>query len=100
MEVKLGRGPVTQIFYQNPVFLCDNQIIYYKVEIQDDEDLQNMFSSHEYSGYDSIELYIILREPQLSHMVDPLETEQAEVDVVDEEEEDELEFDDMVNDDF
>ena len=33
-------------------------------------------------------------------MVDPLETEQAEVDAVDEEEEDdELEFDDMVNND-
>ena len=59
-----------------------------------------MFSSHEYSGYDSIELYITLREPQLSQVVDPLDIEQVEVDVVDEEEEDdELEFDDMVNDD-
>ena len=42
----------------------------------------------------------MLREPQLSQVVDPLETEQAEVDAVDEEEEDdELEFDEMVNDD-
>ena len=59
-----------------------------------------MFSSHVYSGYDSIELYIMLREPQLLQVVDPLETEQVEVDVVDKEEEyDELEFDEMFNDD-
>ena len=40
------------------------------------------------------------REPQVTQVVDPLETEQAEVDAVDEEEDDdELEFDEMVNDD-
>ena len=75
-------------------FFGNNQIIFYKVEVQDDEDFQNMFSSHMYSGYDSIELYIMLREPQVTQVVDPLENEQAEVDEVDEEEEDdELEFD-------
>ena len=61
-----------------------------------------MFSSHEYSGYDSIELYVMLREPQpqVTQEVDPLENEQDEVDAVDDEEEDnELEFDEMVNDD-
>ena len=53
-----------------------------------------MFSSHVYSGYDSIELYIMLREPQVTQAVDLLETEQADVDAVDEEEEDDkLEFD-------
>ena len=39
LEAKLGRGPVTQIFYQNPVFFGNNQIIVYKIEVQDDEDL-------------------------------------------------------------
>ena len=64
-----------------------------------------MFSSHEYSGYDSIELYIVLQEPQLSQptqsqVIDPLKDEQSKVDVVKEEEEDEeLDFDNMVNDD-
>ena len=47
-----------------------------------------MFSIHVYSGYDSIELYIMLREPQVTQVVDPLENEQDEVDAVGDEEED------------
>ncbi|XP_058737866.1 uncharacterized protein LOC131609997 [Vicia villosa] len=64
-----------------------------------------MFANHEYSGHDSIELYVMLQDPQLSQpiesqVVDPIEAELAEVDVVEEEEEDEeLKFDNMVNDD-
>ena len=31
-------------------FFGNNQIIFYNVEVEDDEDLQDMFSSHVYSG--------------------------------------------------
>ena len=41
LEAKLERGPVSQIFYQSPVFFGNNQVIFYKVEVQDDEDFQN-----------------------------------------------------------
>ncbi|XP_058749008.1 uncharacterized protein LOC131621962 [Vicia villosa] len=58
-----------------------------------------MFYNHGFSGYDSIELYVLLQQPNESQVVDPIEVEQAEVDVIDEDEEDpELAFDDMVND--
>ncbi|XP_058776761.1 uncharacterized protein LOC131651108 [Vicia villosa] len=62
-----------------------------------------MFVNHEYSGYESIELYVTLPEVQPSQLVesqviDSLVDEQAEVDVVDEEEEaPEIEVDHMVN---
>src|SRR4051812_45103979 len=72
--------------------------------IATDEDLQDMFTTHEYSGLDSIELYVTLQvETQetnvvQSQVIDTSVNEQDEVDVIDEEEEDlETEFDDMVN---
>ena len=66
LEAKLERGPVSQIFYQSPVFFGNNQVIFYKVEIQDDEDFQNMISNHVYSGNDSIELYVLFQELVMS----------------------------------
>lgn len=53
-----------------------------------------MFLSHEHFGFNDIELYILQQQNQLSQFVDPSQVfceidddEQAEVDVVDEEEE-------------
>src|SRR4051812_23905888 len=72
--------------------------------IATDEDLQDIFTTHEYSGLNSIELYVTLQvETQETHVVqsqviDPPVNEQDEVDVIDEEEDDlETEFYDMVN---
>src|ERR1051325_2377658 len=97
LKTKLRRGPTSHIFYQHPVFTGENQVTFYQVHVEDDEDLQNMFCNHEYSAYDSIELYVVFQDTE---RVDPTEEEQAEVDVVDEEEEaDEMQFNNMVNKD-
>ncbi|XP_058754621.1 uncharacterized protein LOC131627783 [Vicia villosa] len=62
-----------------------------------------MFANHEYSGYEYIELYVTLPEVQPtqlveSQVIDSLVDEQAEVDVVDEEEEaPKIEVDHLVN---
>ena len=95
LENKLRRGPTSNIFYQHPVFTGENQVTFYQVAVEDDEDLQNMFCNHEYSGYDSIQLYVVFQDTE---RVDPTEEEQAEVDVADEEEEaEETQFNIMVN---
>ncbi|XP_058741164.1 uncharacterized protein LOC131613519 [Vicia villosa] len=103
LETKLAMGGVSQIFYQYQFLRGDNPVKFIQVEIKDDEDMQNMFANHEYSGYECIELYVTLPEVQPTQMVesqviDALGDEQAEVDVVDEEEEaPEIEVDDLVN---
>src|ERR1051325_3151181 len=70
LENKLRRGPTSNIFYQHPVFTGENQVTFYQVAVEDDEDLQNMFCNHEYSGYDSIELYVVFQDTE---RVDPTE---------------------------
>ncbi|XP_058767146.1 uncharacterized protein LOC131640781 [Vicia villosa] len=103
LETKLAMGGVSQIFYQYRFLRGDNPVKFIQVEIKDDEDMQNMFANHEYSGYECIELYVTLPEVQPTQMVesqviDALGDEQAEVDVVDEEEEaPEIEVDNLVN---
>ncbi|XP_058733968.1 uncharacterized protein LOC131605653 [Vicia villosa] len=103
LETKLAMGGVSQIFYQYRFLRGDNPVKFIQVEIKDDEDMQNMFANHEYSGYECIELYVTLPEVQTTQMVesqviDALGDEQAEVDVVDEEEEaPEIEVDNLVN---
>ncbi|XP_058765804.1 uncharacterized protein LOC131639320 [Vicia villosa] len=103
LETKLAMDGVSQIFYQYRFLRGDNPVKFIQVEIKDDEDMQNMFANHEYSGYECIELYVTLPEVQTTQMVesqviDALEDEQAEVDVVDEEEEaPEIEVDNLVN---
>lgn len=99
---------MAQIIYKNPVFFTDNQVKFYQLKIQDDEDVQNMFLSHEHFGLNNIELYILQQRNQLSQIVDPSQVfcetedeEQVEVDVVDEEEEEnEILVDQIVNDDI
>ncbi|XP_058766187.1 uncharacterized protein LOC131639741 [Vicia villosa] len=102
LETKLAMGGVSQIFYQYRFLRGDNPVKFIQVEIKDDEDMQNMFANHEYSGYECIELYVTLPEVQPTQMVesqviDALRDEQAEVDVVDEEEAPEIEVDNLVN---
>ena len=69
-----------------------------------------MFRTHEQSGFDEIELYVLLQQPDQSQVVDPSqdfkeedesnEDNHPEVDVIDQEEEDdEAMIDCMVNDD-
>lgn len=63
-----------------------------------------MFYNHEYSGYNSVELYVLLQnrhmsQTLMSQVVNPIGDEQAEVDIVEEEgEEPELEADNVMND--
>ncbi|XP_058727180.1 uncharacterized protein LOC131598613 [Vicia villosa] len=103
LETKLAMGGVSQIFYQYRFLRGDNPVKFIQVEIKEDEDMQNMFANHEYSGYECIELYVTLPEVQPTQMVesqviDALGDEQAEVGVVDEEEEAlEIEVDNLVN---
>lgn len=67
-----------------------------------------MFLRHEHFGFNDIELYILAQQNQLPQIIDPSQVfcehddkEQAEVDVVDEEkEEDKILVDHMVNDDI
>src|ERR1044072_2268129 len=39
LESKLQRGPTSHMFYQHPVFTGENQVTFYKVAVEDDEDL-------------------------------------------------------------
>lgn len=48
-----------QIIYKNPAFFADNQVKFYQLKIQDDDDAHNMFLTHEHSGFNDIELYIL-----------------------------------------
>ncbi|XP_058779636.1 uncharacterized protein LOC131653497 [Vicia villosa] len=107
LEAKIAMGHVAQSFYQYCFFHDNNLVKFYQVEVQNDEDLQDMFAIHEYSGYERIELYVTIQvDTQQSRVVQsqvidsPVE-EQAEVDVIDEEEdEQETEVDDMVNEEY
>lgn len=83
---------MAHIIYKNPVIFVNNQVKFFQLKVQDDKRVQNIFLSHERSGSNDIELYILLQQNQLSHIVDPSQVfceidgnEQAEVDVVVEE---------------
>ena len=64
--MKLQSGPVSQIIYKNPVIFNNNQVKFFQLMVQDDEDVKNMFQTHEYLGFNGIKLYILLQKPQLS----------------------------------
>lgn len=105
-------GLFSQIIYKNPVFQ-NSQVKYFQHKVRDDEDVQSMFESHEHYGFDYIELYILLSQPQQSQIFGESQLldqsqifdqsqsqilEQDKVDVVDEEEEEsETQVDYMVN---
>lgn len=100
IESKIMSGPVSQIIYKNPIFLKSRQVKYFQHKVRDNEDVQSMFESHEHSGFDYIELYILLSQSQQSQNFDEYQVlnqskifdqsqilEQDKVDVVEEEEE-------------
>jgi hypothetical protein len=104
IEKKLQSNNVGQIIYKNPVCFADNQVKFYQRKIRDDDDVQHMFGSHEQSGYNDIELYILPHQQQESQYIDQSQVfcetddEQAEVNVPDDEEEEpEIIVDSMVN---
>ncbi|CAK8534379.1 unnamed protein product [Lathyrus sativus] len=95
IESKILSGPISQIIYRSFVFFDNNQIKYFQEKIQDDNEVDQMFDSHEHSGFDYIEVYLLLCQTQ--HQVGET-TNVDEVDVVDkEEEETEAMVDQMVN---
>ncbi|CAK8530304.1 unnamed protein product [Lathyrus sativus] len=95
IESKILSGPISQFFYRSPVFFDNNQVKYFQEKIQDDNNVDQMFDSHEHSGFDYIEVYLLLCQTQ--HQVGET-TNVYEVDVVDEEEEEtEAMVDQMVN---
>lgn len=57
---------MSQIIYQNPVFYENNHVKFIQLKVCDDEDVENMFVSHEHYGLNYIELYILIQQPQLS----------------------------------
>jgi hypothetical protein len=59
IEKKLQCSPVGQIIYKNPIRFAENQVKFYQKKIQDNDDVQHMLVSHEQSGYNDIELYIL-----------------------------------------
>lgn len=75
------------------------------MKVSDDEDVQNMFRTHEFSGLTEIELYVVIQQPPESQTLDQSqlfeessEDDHTEVEAVDEEAEgEEQEVDDMVN---
>ncbi|CAK8577465.1 unnamed protein product [Lathyrus sativus] len=88
IESEILSGPITQIIYRSPVFFDNNQVKYFQENIQDNSDVQQMFDSHKHSGFDYIEVYLVLCQTQ--HEVGESHDETMdldEVDVVDEEEE-------------
>ena len=110
LEVKLQCGPVYQILYKSPFLFDNNQVKFYQLKVRDDDDVRNMFRTHEQSRFNETELYVLLQQPDQSQVVDPSqdfeeedesdEDNHPEVDVIDQEEEDdEAMIDFMVNDD-
>ncbi|CAK8533554.1 unnamed protein product [Lathyrus sativus] len=105
IESKILSGPISQIIYRSLVFFENSQVKYFQQNIQDNNDVQQMFDSHEHSGFDYIERYLLLCQTQQSQMfgesqvIDQSQSlEQDEVDAVDkEEEEPEAMVDQMVN---
>src|SRR4051812_40508762 len=61
LHAKIAMGPIANIIYQCPSFNDNNIVKFYEMEIENEEDVQDMFTTHEYSGLDSIELYITLQ---------------------------------------
>ncbi|CAK8571481.1 unnamed protein product [Lathyrus sativus] len=95
IQSKILSGQISQIIYRSPVFFDNNQVKYFQEKIQDNNDVDQMFDSHEHSGFDYIEVYLLLC--QTEHEVGET-TDIDEIDVVDEEEEDpEAMVDQMVN---
>src|SRR3954469_14239421 len=70
LHAKIAMGPIANIFYQCPSFNDNNTVKFYEMEIANDEDLQDMFTTHEYSGLDAIEMYVTIQvETQENHIV-------------------------------
>ena len=55
IDAKLHSDPVYQIIYKNPVVFDNHQVIYLQLKVQDDDDVQNIFRSHEHYGLNNIE---------------------------------------------
>ncbi|CAK8567537.1 unnamed protein product [Lathyrus sativus] len=95
IQSKILSGQISQIIYRSPVFFDNNEVKYFQEKILDNSDVDQMFDSHEQSGLDYIEVYLLLC--QTEHEVGET-TDIDEIDVVDEEEEDpETMVDQMVN---
>ena len=61
LEVKLQCGPVYQILYKSPFLFDNNQVKFYQLKVHDDDDVWNMFRTHEQSRFNEIELYVLLQ---------------------------------------
>ena len=71
LEAKLQCGPVYQILYKSPFLFDNNQVKFYQLKVRDDDDVRNMFRTHEQSGFNEIELYVLFQQPDQSQVVDP-----------------------------
>lgn len=58
IQTNIQNGRVSQIDYRNVVHFGNNLIKFVSLKVRDDNDVETIFVNHEFSSFDSIDLYI------------------------------------------